>query len=174
MDPSEGSEEARSNCICPHCGGLVQITVSAATQSFACPYCQAEFVFLAQQHATDELESGEQELDGLRIRQVAAGRRATYRTRSYCYIAITFSLVGAIQLIWMTVRYLAHAGWGLRPIGYVLLILVLLMLAGYFFRQALDLTEELRRGVSPAPSVPPDLSCLGDGKDRWRNLEKLK
>src|SRR2546421_12871854 len=52
----------------------------------------------------------ERPLDGLRVRQLAAMRRAAYRARSYCVIALGVCGVAAAQLVLMTVRHVRHAG----------------------------------------------------------------
>src|SRR5215208_103596 len=57
----------------------------------------------------------EAELDGLRIRELAAERRAIYRQRSYCVIFASFCAVAAMQLIWNAVREVRAAGWHDKP-----------------------------------------------------------
>jgi hypothetical protein len=130
-------------------------------------------------HVADETEpeppEGERSLDSLRVRQLAATRRGTYRARSYCVIALGACAVAAAQLMLMTVRHVRYAGWQLRPVGYVCGTLAAAMASVFLYRRAAELTRELR--LRPAalaePQTPPDFSTLSDGSHYWKNLEQM-
>jgi hypothetical protein len=119
---------------------------------------------------------GERAMDALRVRQLSAVRRSTYRARSYCVVALGVCAVAAAQLVLLTVRHVRHAGWQLRPIGYVCGIGAAAMAGAFFFRRAAELSRELR--TPPAaladPQSPPDFSTLSDGSQTWKNLEQMR
>ena len=115
------------------------------------------------------------ELDGVRVRQIAALRRGAYRVRSYCVVAAAALVVVAVQLCVMAVAFVRAAGWGARPVGYVMFAGFALLAAGYFARRVLHLTRELRQSAVPTPpDREPDFSTLSDGSQRWRNLEDVR
>ena len=118
----------------------------------------------------------EDELDGLRIRQLAALRRGAYRARSYALIGAVASVVVAIQLVLMTVAYVRARGWGLYPIGYVQAACVAALLGVYFGRRALALHREIQTParLPPEPPEGPDFSTLSDGSQQWKNLEDIR
>jgi len=107
---------------CPGCDEEIEIDRSAG-DSFRCPYCNVSFSLnpdddddgaaerLEQQRREDE------ELNGLRIRQFAAERRAAYRQRSYVIVALGGAVVAVGQLSWMTYQHVHRAGWEAKPIG---------------------------------------------------------
>jgi hypothetical protein len=124
----------------------------------------------------DELtESRDDELDGLRIRQLAALRRGAYRARSYAIIGAVAGFVVAVQLGIMTVTYVRSRGWGLWPAWYVLFAIATAMVGVYFVHRAMELHREIR---TPAPLPPepeePDFSTLSDGSQQWKNLEDIQ
>ena len=73
------------------------------------------------------------------------------------------------------VRHVRHAGWQLRPVGYVCGILAAAMAATFVYRRAAALTRELRHrpAALDEPQTPPDFSTLSDGSHAWKNLEQM-
>lgn len=173
---------------CPFCGAALPLSI-AGRDVVQCPECGAELSLAGERTAAsvgstdfeltgtpaDRRGDFAQELDGLRIRQVSTLRRGTSRARSYVVIALIISVVASVQLILMTIDHVAAGGWGLMPVGYLLFVGVLLMLAGYFGRRALELHRELH---TPPPLPPvegePDFSTLSDGSQHWKNLEDIR
>lgn len=179
---------------CPTCFMPVDLTSATTNEEglVHCPVCGDFFALdspdtAAPHPAADALDYAlpgtpadrrgdfAQELDGLRIRQVSTLRRGTSRARSYLVIAVIVSAVASVQLVLMTIDYVAAGGWGLTPVGYLLFVGVLLMLAGYFGRRALELHRELQ---TPPPLPPvegePDFTTLSDGSQHWKNLEDIR
>jgi hypothetical protein len=117
----------------------------------------------------------EPELDGQRIRQLAALRRGTIRARSWCLIAAGVCLVGAIQLVIFSVQLL-HAGgsWGLRVGCYLVAAVGGVWLMVFFLRRARVLKKEIQKSALGQPESLPDFSQLSDGSQRWKNLEELR
>jgi hypothetical protein len=113
------------------------------------------------------------ELDGVRIRRLAAARRALYRQRSYCIVAAGFCAVAAGELAWTAIALFSAAGWRLRPGAYLLLAMGSTFAAIDFARRAVRLHRLAGRSALPEPAAPPDFSPLGDGSQRWRNLEEM-
>jgi hypothetical protein len=113
------------------------------------------------------------ELNGMRIRQLAALRRAAYRTRSYCVIAFGACAVTAVQLIVNAIHRLDGHQPLLRPILYLCGSVVLLAAAAYFCHLTLRFHREAKISPPAPPAHPPDFSKLSDGSQRVRNLERL-
>jgi hypothetical protein len=118
--------------------------------------------------------SHEAELNSIRIRQLAAEKRSTYRQRSYCIMAVAVCVVGILQLGWMTWQHLRSLGWTARPIGYVLFMILFAWLARRFTLRAIALHRAAKRSLLGEPSTPPDFSSLDDGSKQWKNLEDVK
>ena len=120
-------------------------------------------------------------LNAVRVRQLSALRRSTYRIRSYYTVALGVCAVAMIQLALMTVRHVRAAGWQLRPIGYVCGILAAAMAATFCWRRMATLNRELHPprgfpvGAGESQSGPqPDFSGLSDGSQTWKNLEQMR
>jgi hypothetical protein len=186
MTPAIDQElDAVERLNCPECGGPVT-SADVRVPVLVCPACGAQFFRPAASgpQATEEphqLDYGaaarqgpmEAELNGSRIRQLSALRRGAYRSRSYCIVAASVLIVAAVKLATMTVRYLRHAGWQTRPIGYVFAIIAAAIGAGFFLHRIVELNRELRRPSLPEPTAPPDFSTLSDGSQHWKNLEEM-
>jgi uncharacterized Zn finger protein (UPF0148 family) len=174
----EASEAAHYHC--PNCGGLIAAT--AGQRLIICPHCN-EQSFIADE-STQEGESSEQtepvksavprepELSELRIKQISNLRRGAYRNRSWCVVAAVLCLVGAAQLVQMTVRE-ARRGSVILPIGFCLAAAAAVLGSGYFVRSIRLLTREIRASTLPEPAMPPDFSTLSDGSQQWRNLDEI-
>ena len=113
------------------------------------------------------------ELDGLRIRQLAAERRAIYRQRSYCVIFAAFCAVAAAQLIWSAVRETRVAGWSGKAMMFAGGALFAAIGAAYIACQALKLHRQAKRPAITDPAESPDFSTLSDGSQRWKNLHDM-
>src|SRR5262245_19039332 len=86
-----------------------------------------------------EAADRQEELDGLRIRQLASLRRSEYRSRSHAIIAMLVCAVAAAQLAlrtWLRVRVI---GWTCVPILCAVLIPVAAWGAIHFYRRAVAL-----------------------------------
>jgi hypothetical protein len=118
---------------CPNCQTLLEIA-EVVDASVTCPECGVEITF----------EPEDPPLDALRVRQLAAARRAAYRVRSYCLIAALFCIVAAMQFLWNGVRYFHSSNFSLRTLGYF----ALMFLSGwggiYFLRRAKALLAEAK------------------------------
>lgn len=109
----------------------------------------------------------------MRIRQISDLKRGAYRNRSWCVVGAAACLVGAAQLVPMTVHEL-HRGDVVLPIGFCFAAAAALVGAGYFIRSASVLTREIRASSSlPEPTAPPDFSTLSDGSQHWKNLGEV-
>jgi predicted RNA-binding Zn-ribbon protein involved in translation (DUF1610 family) len=179
---SEGGETA-SDFSCPHCGQAVAFAPGDVAVRLVCPHCGGEFVAPAIDGSSDVPDAGEEpetadvpeeELSAIRIRQIAAGRRATYRARSYCIIAAGVCAVATVQLVWMIVQQTRALGWGLQCTGYLLFALLSVQGVIYFATRALRLHHEARQTSLPEPAREPDFSTLDDGSKRVQNLEDVR
>lgn len=112
------------------------------------------------------------ELDGQRIRKFAAVRRAAYRSRSYCVIAVGGCVMGAIELLY-------HAITGYQALGkmrggaYVVVAMGLLWGAKHFAGLAGHYHREAKRSALPPPTAPPDFAPLSNGSQFVRDLEQM-
>jgi hypothetical protein len=158
---------------CPNCDG----EIDAPAMESACPHCGADLMVIVDDTREQEAPptpQRDEELDGLKIRQLIALRRGAIRARSWCLIAAAVCVVAAIQLIIKTVRNVRHMqSWGLRATGFTLFAVGALMVAGIFLRRAAELKREIEQPTQSAPSAPPDFEALSDGSRRWKNLEDL-
>jgi hypothetical protein len=122
------------------------------------------------------VDDRDDELDGVRIRQLAAVRRGAFRARSYSLIAAVACLVVSIQLVMMTADAVRARGWGLLTVGYVQFAVLALLAAAHFGRRVRALSRELR-APPPLPPIPPggpDFSTLSDGSQQWKNLDDIR
>ena len=122
----------------------------------------------------DAHDPRQDELDGLRIRQLAALRRASYRACSYAIIAAAACVVVTAQLGWMTIRYVRSIGFGWRSILCIVLSIASIWGAIYFARWAGLLHQEAKRSMLEKPATPPDFSTLSDGSQMAKNLEDVR
>jgi hypothetical protein len=113
----------------------------------------------------DDQASG---LDSQRIRQHAAARRAAERSRSHAIIGAIACQVLAVQFAW----------WAWK--GFALLWLPLAVAAQLAAIRLVRLAASLRRSAAAAmpppqpPLAPPDFSTLGDGSQRYNDLENVR
>ena len=174
---------------CPICGQGVAVALRDSPQMLVCPNCGHEFVAPALDGATEIAgdhggdEAGEAQIEqvpmdmltAVRIRELAAERRATYRAGSYCLIAAGVCAVTIAQLTWMIAQHLrVRHGWGIQCTGYLLFIALALYGLVYFFLQARRLHREARQSSLREPTTPPDFSTLDDGSKRVANLEDVR
>ncbi|MGA3066808.1 MAG: hypothetical protein ABSF29_08180 [Tepidisphaeraceae bacterium] len=118
-------------------------------------------------------DASQDELDGVRIRKLAALRRAAYRSRSYCIIAGVACGVGVVQLLDDALHDWDYDPDHLRPVAYFAAAMVLVALGIVFLRWAIRLNREAKRSSLAPPGKPPDFSTLSDGSQRARNLENM-
>src|SRR5688500_3938720 len=94
--------------VCPGCQEEVEVSADAAQYLIRCPYCNAQFYVaedgspvefdaVADAEARQPKTDPEEELDGLRIRQLSALRRGAFRARSWCLIVVVICAVAVIQ-----------------------------------------------------------------------------
>jgi hypothetical protein len=170
--------DATANYICPECSQPLA-PVEGVAALLRCPACGREFFMPAADEPPPEAEPDvppppDEELSALRIRNLAAARRATYRARSYCLIAAAACLVCVVQLIWMIARQTHERGWGLQCTGYALFAALGLYGLLYFVTRARQLHREAKRSALSEPTTPPDFSTLDDGSKQWKNLEEVR
>jgi hypothetical protein len=172
---------------CPGCGQTLTVDLTENTR-FLCPHCGTEFDVdeLADEAARQDAQQRvEDELDGLRIRQLSAERRAIYRQRSFAIVFTAGCAVAGVELIWAAWRSLAAKGFQLQALGYLLVALVAVVGTILFARKTAHINRQLRPpagafpmtlpGETPeGPPAEPDFSTLSDGKDRWQNLHDVR
>jgi hypothetical protein len=114
------------------------------------------------------------ELDSLRIRQFAALRRATYRSRSYAIIAAIACAGAALQLAWLATRHASIVAWDWRPVLFAALAIASIVGSSWFVRRAIDLHRQAKQTLLPEPTSPPEFSKLSDGTQVAKNLEEMR
>ena len=112
----------------------------------------------------------EDELNGLRIRQLAALRRAAYRSRSYCIIAAIGCAVTIIQIIHELISYRRTL---LAQFLYIAAAIALLLLGIQCAKWARHFHKEAKRSQLKPPPTPPDFTHLSDGSQHAKNLENM-
>lgn len=162
--PGGGGESSRE-IQCPHCGGMVLLP--AADGTFAAP-SEEEGERLLRPALRDD------ELDGLKIRNIAVGRRALIRARTYALVAVLGCLFAVVKGALAAGALVRARGWGLRAGLYLLIAVAAGMGIGYFGRRLYRLHRELTRPPAPDPNLPaPDFTELSDGSQRWENLDRM-
>lgn len=171
---------------CPHCGERVSVELSSEPRQYLCPSCGQAFEMPAVQLARPTFEYADaqtpddrqdefmDELDGMRICQLAAARRAAWRTRSWVLIAAIGMGTAAAQLVLMSATSLKNGStsWAATyAASAVLALLVCTRLLARARRMKRQIEQEAQHDE---PTKPPDFSKLGDGSQRWKNLEGLK
>lgn len=164
---------AAQSYLCPHCSQTVQIMPADVAAEWTCPHCGQTFVVGESSESLDDGGRAD-ELDGVRIRQLSHARRSAYRARSFCLIGALFCAVGVVQLtLDLLAAVLRHeAGW----LSVALAIVDGLLLWGmlHLLRAARRLGIEARRSTLEPTDHPPDFSSLGDGSQRFDDLEKMR
>jgi hypothetical protein len=144
---------------CARCGKYFEIPVEGRVDAF---------------QEADHEPIHDDELSAVRIRQLAAARRAAYRSRSYCVIAAIVCVVAAVQLAWTGIALLRAAGFGVRAATYFPVAAVAVWGAGFFFKKAVLLDREAKQSALPPPTAEPDFTPLSDGSQQWKNLEDVR
>ena len=165
---------------CPHCQTPLDVAPGPQPQDVVCPHCSGLTVIPAA--AATWLEGwgesweklSEHELSSLRIRNLAMEKRAAYRTRSYCVVAAIGCVVAVVQLAWYGVLSFRTVGFRFAGLAYLLVAIVALYGATYFFRKAMMFDREAKRSVLPETTAEPDFSALGDGSEQWKKLEDVR
>ena len=183
-DPTTSAELA-----CPHCGQPIAFVPIDTPQRLTCPNCGGEFVTSAppadgsssfpvvddeEPEPQEPSDLPEDELSAIRIRQIAAGRRATYRARSYCIIATGVCAVATVQLAWMIVQQFRATGWKMQCTGYALFALLGVQGVFYFAVRAARLHREAKQSSLTEYTHEPDFSTLDNGSKRVQNLEDVR
>jgi fatty acid desaturase len=119
-------------------------------------------------------EHDQPELDGLRIRQLATLRRAAYRSRSHAIVATLVCAAAVVQAGILLFRHIATIGWGWRLLVYAAFVILGAWGARFFFSRAIALHREATQTRLDSPATPPDFTALGDGSQRWKNLEEIQ
>ena len=199
------------NVYCSRCGRQVLVSPEDVGQVVECPHCRGDFVvpeggtpvaapvvvervfadpaealeFTEAPPEDEELERRQrEELDSIRIRQVAHASRSAYRQRSYFIIAAIGLLAIAGQFLWWLFTqirdsiYLYHHGkwhWGmsLKPASSLIIALFCLRWIPFCLRKAHDYYEEAMRTELDEPEGEPDFTPLNDGGQYARSLEEL-
>ncbi len=168
---------------CPGCDEAVDVAAESVGQLVRCPYCNSEF-FAADGRTHDEVVDdtaavdddapAPDELNSARVRQLAALRLATLRTRSWWLIGLLMSALTALDLLGKAVVYVweFHA-WGVRPTWLAVGGSAAAAVAVAAYRAARALAREAATSSLTEPAAPPDFSTLDDGSNRWRGLERL-
>ncbi len=163
---------------CPHCGTSLDAAPEESPRDVVCPQCGGLTVIPAiDVNQADEPAPScdtDDELSSVRIRQLAAGRRAAYRSRSYCVIGALVCVVAVVQLTWNGIALLRATGAGLRTTSYLLAAGAAGWGALYFFRKAMEMDREAKRSALPEATGEPDFAPLSDGSQRWKDLEDIQ
>jgi hypothetical protein len=154
---------------CPFCNITVEVAADDFSQPINCPQCGEAFVLPREPGVV----SADAELDGQRIRKFAAVRRAAYRSRSYCVIAIGGCAVGAIELVYHAILGFGGGRGMVRTAAYVIVAIGLLWMAKHFAALAGHYHREAKQSALPPPTAPPDFGPLGDGSQIVRDLERM-
>lgn len=169
--------------ICPHCGAAVQRPEDFMQNAVTCPACGEEFVIAHELHDGEPDEEAaraeaqaefdrQRDLNDTRIRALSAERRATYRTRTFLFIAVVVLLAAIYEIV----RRIFGRDYGYNAFGKAALAVLLIGCAigvRFFFRKLVRTQRELNQPMQPEPTEPPDFTALEDGSQTWRQLEEM-
>jgi|SRR5579863_4845917 len=176
-EPTTQNEEGPIHS-CPSCRSSVLVgDVQGPVQ---CPQCGEQFLPVLEQDDQSAPPSplhvpssdSTDELSELRIRNIANLRRGAYRSRSWLIIAAGVCVVGAAKLVQVMV-VAVRSRFYRAAVGDALFMLAALIIGTFVFQKIVSLTHEIRSSRLQDPPEPPDLSGLGDGSQRWRDLENI-
>jgi hypothetical protein len=170
------------NFTCPHCGTLLDVTPGGAPQDVVCSHCggltvipsvDGSFTATTEDEPAPDLDR-EEELSGVRILQLAAARRAAYRSRSYCVVGAIVCVVAVVEMVRMEVALLRAGSFDLWTATYLLVTILAAWGAIFLFRKAMALDREAKQSAMPPAPGEPDFGPLGDGSERWKKLEDVR
>lgn len=169
---------------CPSCGQCVDAQPSLVAYSVECPACGQPFIVPSVDGSTEIDQVDEQaqareqerehELDALRMRHIVGQKRAAMRSRTYAIAGAVGCVIGGIKLVLMAIHHIRARGWEMRPIGFILAAGLAVVGMIYCIERASHYNRESRAQLLPDPDKPPDFSTLGDGNQRWKNLEDIR
>ncbi len=163
---------------CPACGAVVEPPEHG--HLLVCPVCGEQFFAPDAEDDTPALDVNgphpqEDELDGLRIRNIVHLRRSNIRARTHALVFAICFAVGAIQFVFMIVRVLRQHIWFPWPELYIAGAGLCVWGSVFFFRKTLSIHRELQElaATPPPPAVEPSFDELSDGSQRVKNLEEM-
>lgn len=160
LDPAQAHQGVMD---CPHCGQAVSLATDDELQASSVS---------GSELSAPRLAPDDDELSGVKIRQIADLRRGAVRTRSWLFISIFACAVGAIQLIFLAISGY-RAGLRLAAGGDVAAAVLALLLSLYFGKRAIAAHREIQQSHLEEPQTPPDFSTLSNGNQYSANLEKM-
>ena len=111
------------------------------------------------------------ELDGIKIRRLAAGRRAAIRLRTYLLVGIIGCLVAMLQTLVLIVLAIRSGDWPMTAL-WISLVVLLLIVGCLLFGRLRRLSGQIHQPIPSPPLPPPDFGPLSDGSQHWKNLEQ--
>jgi len=115
------------------------------------------------------------QLNSLRIQQLTRLRRSAIRSRSWYLIGTIVAYVATAELAFKAVQCVRYErGWGLWPSIFVLCAISSGIAAPFFLYRCIQFHREIQVPMLDEPATPPDFSTLGDGSQRWKNLEEIQ
>jgi hypothetical protein len=187
-DGLEAGHAGRAMFTCPHCNQAVEAEPGETAQTIACPVCGQTFVLPSADGSLDLPEENdrdaaalehahaarEQELDGLRVRNLVVAKRAAIRSRTYAIVGAVLCLMTAIDMVISTVTDVRKGGWHPKEVGYVMVAAAALLALIPLVQNAILYGRESKAVVIPEPETPPDFSTLSDGSQISEQLKDVK
>jgi DNA-directed RNA polymerase subunit RPC12/RpoP len=184
MSEHDDSPSQPQRLRCPGCGEEVEVSAESAGELARCAYCNTDFFASKDQShlpVVDDTKSDIAEIDRqnafdkLRIDNYAALRLSAIRARSLWLIGLCLAIFTEVSMLGGAIDYvrMSHR-WGWWP-SFELLIAVLAGRIAFFaWRRMQHFKREMDHSAIPEPDTPPDFSALGDGRDRWKDLENVR
>jgi hypothetical protein len=169
---------------CPGCNEEVDIPAESAGQLVRCPYCNTDF-FASEEHShlavvddtgpSVEDAFTEETFNKNRIAMLVALRVGAMRTRSWWIFSLGISIVAILDGLRRAALYvLVLHHWGIWPTIDVVVSLLAVRCAFFCRHRARELKTEIDFSAIPEPTTPPDFTTLGDGSNRWKDLENIR
>lgn len=125
---------------------------------------------------TEVVESPSEEekgLDAVRVRMLAARKRAVGKTQGYWLLGTLFLLIGGVIVSAQGIATLWSGRWVMGS-GLMLLAIGLLYFGLQAAAKVRRLETELRKSELESIATMPDFTGLGDGSGRWKRMEEIR
>jgi hypothetical protein len=167
---------------CPGCDEEVNVSPDAVGQLVRCPYCNTDFFAsddLSHQTIVDDTPerviNHDQEIDAARVKLLSRRRMALIRSGSWWTVGLLTCCIGVGSFSFKAVRIaIEDRRWGVWPTICMMVVASAVWFGRRCYRQRRLVDAEIAKSALPDPEAPPDFSTLGNGQDRWKELEHVR
>lgn len=168
--------------VCPGCDLAYEAEAGDVARVEQCPGCGQPILIPAIDGSSELPEETEEtaeptdedHLNRLHVQQLTRERRSLIRSRSHAIVGVGLCVVGAGELLPLSIRAIYQHQFGIWPATYLVFGLYLPFAAWQLTQLALKLHRQSKVELLDEPSTPPDFSTLQDGSQFVENLKKMR